>query len=57
MPGQRGDYKAEWAGTLAAGRYTAVVTLSYDRAGAEPATLVYELPFEARDVSATAASR
>ncbi len=57
MPGQRGDYKAEWAGTLTAGRYTAVVTLSYDRAGAEPATLVYELPFEARDISATAASR
>ena len=57
MPGQRGDYKAEWAGALAAGRYTAVVTLSYDRAGMEPATLVYELPFEARDASATAASR
>jgi len=57
MPGQRGDYKAEWAGALAAGRYTAVVTLSYDRVGTEPATLVYELPFEARDVSAASGNR
>lgn len=57
MPGQRGGYKAEWAGELAAGRYTAVVTLSYDRVGMEPATLVYELPFEARDVSASAGNR
>jgi hypothetical protein len=56
LPGQRGEYKAEWAGELAAGRYTAVVTLSYDRVGAEPATLVYELPFEALDVSASAPS-
>jgi hypothetical protein len=57
MPGQRAAYGAEWAGELRAGHYTAVVTLSYDRAGAEPATLVYELPFEARDATAPAASR
>jgi hypothetical protein len=57
LPGQRGDYKAEWASELAAGRYTAVVTLSYDRVGAEPATLVYELPFEAGNISASVGKR
>lgn len=57
MPGQRAAYGAEWTGELSAGRYTAVVTLSYDRVGSEPATLVYELPFEARDASASSGSR
>ena len=47
MPGQRDSFKTAWAGELAPGRYTALVTLSYDRAGMEPATLVYELPFAA----------
>lgn len=47
MPGQRDSIKTSWAGELAPGQYTALVTLSYDRAGMEPATLVYELPFEA----------
>jgi hypothetical protein len=46
MPGQRNSSKAAWAGELAPGHYTALITLSYDRAGMEPATLVYELPFE-----------
>lgn len=46
MPGQRGPYKSSWSGALVPGRYIAVATLSYDRAGAEPATVVYELPFE-----------
>jgi hypothetical protein len=46
MPGQRAAYAGEWVGELSAGHYTAVVTLSYDRAGAEPATLVYEIPFD-----------
>lgn len=48
LPGQRDDLRASWAGELAPGRYTAMVTLTYDRAGMEPATLVYELPFEVR---------
>lgn len=48
MPGQRNAYQSSWAGELAPGRYTAVVTLSYDRAGAEPATVVYELTFEVK---------
>ena len=46
MPGQRDFFKSDWAGELAPGRYTALVTLSYARAGMTPATLVYELPFE-----------
>jgi hypothetical protein len=47
MPGQRNSSKTSWAGELAPGRYTALITLSYPRAGMEPATLVYEIPFEA----------
>lgn len=46
FPGQRYVMKVPWAGELPSGKYTAVVTLSYDRVGLEPATLVYELPFE-----------
>lgn len=48
MPGQRDMLNAPWAGELAPGHYTAVVTLSYDRVGMEPATLVYEIPFDVR---------
>lgn len=46
LPGQRDLMKVPWAGELRPGRYTAVVTLSYDRVGLERATLVYEIPFE-----------
>lgn len=46
LPGQRKTMRVPWAGELQPGRYTAVVTLSYDRVGMEPATLLYELPFE-----------
>jgi hypothetical protein len=46
MPGQRDFFKTDWAGELRPGRYTALVTLTYARAGMTPATLVYELPFE-----------
>jgi hypothetical protein len=48
LPGEQDVYKAEWAGELAPGHYTAVVTLSYDRAGADPASLVYEIPFDVK---------
>lgn len=48
MPGQRNELGAAWGNELAPGRYTAVVTLTYERAGLEPASLVYELPFEVR---------
>jgi len=44
FPGQRSMLQTEWAGEVPAGKYTAVITLSYDRTGMEPATLVYELP-------------
>jgi hypothetical protein len=46
LPGQGKTLRVPWAGELQPGRYTAVVTLSYDRVGMEPATLVYELPFD-----------
>jgi hypothetical protein len=46
LPGQRFDLNVPWAGELPADQYIAVVTLSYDRAGMEPASLVYEVPFE-----------
>lgn len=48
LPGQRNVLKTGWAGALVPGQYTSVITLSYDRAGGEPATLVYELPFVVR---------
>jgi hypothetical protein len=56
MPGQRIACQSWWAGRLAPGRYVAVVTLSYDRAGAEPATVVYELPFEVKQDTQPAAN-
>lgn len=48
MPGQRDVLKANWAGELPAGHYIAVVTLTYDRAGMDPATLVSEIPFDVK---------
>ena len=44
LPGQRNILRTGWASELPPGRYTFVITLSYDRVGTEPATLVYELP-------------
>jgi hypothetical protein len=48
MPGQRRELATSWAGALAPGHYTAVVTLTYERAGQEPASLLYEQAFEVR---------
>jgi hypothetical protein len=48
LPSQRDVLHAAWAGELAAGHYTALVTLTYDRAGMESATLVYEMPFDVK---------
>lgn len=48
MPGQRNELGTAWANELAPGRYTAVVTLTYERAGLEPASLVYEAQFEVK---------
>lgn len=46
LPGERDKLKTLWAGELAPGRYTAMVTLSYNRVGLEPASMTYELSFE-----------
>ena len=48
LPGQRKTLQSAWAGELKPGIYTCVTTLSYNRVGLEPATLVYELPFEVK---------
>lgn len=49
LPGQRNLLRAGWAGEPPpAGKYTCLITLSYDRVGLEPATLVYEIPFEVK---------
>lgn len=44
LPEQKNILPAGWAGELPPGTYTSVITLSYDRVGKDPATLVYELP-------------
>lgn len=48
LPGQHGGMKAQWAGDLAPGHYTAIITLTYDRAGMGPATLIHELLFDVK---------
>jgi hypothetical protein len=48
LPSQRNVIQAEWTGDLPPGAYTSVITLTYDRIGKSPATLVYELPFIVR---------
>lgn len=54
LPGQRDFFKTAWAGELAPGSYTAVVTLSYARVGLTSATLVYEIPFAVAGLSPVA---
>jgi hypothetical protein len=44
LPAQKNVLPGGWAGELPPGKYTSVITLSYDRVGLDPATLVYELP-------------
>jgi hypothetical protein len=48
LPGQRNVLKAPWAGELARGHYTALVTLTYDQGGLGAATLVFETPFDVK---------
>lgn len=45
LPTQRDSIKSRWSGDLPAGNYTCVVTLSYNRFGSEPTSIVYEMPF------------
>jgi len=44
LPDQRDMLSTGWAGELPPGIYTTVITLTYDRVGMEPTTLLYELP-------------
>lgn len=46
LPSQRNTVKGRWAGGLKPGNYTCVVTLSYNRVGMEPTSLVQEIPFK-----------
>ena len=45
MPTQRKNINSLWSGELPPGNYTSLVTLSYNRAGLEPSSLVYEISF------------
>lgn len=45
FPGQRNTLQGGWAGVLSPGKYTSVITLSYDRVGMQPASLAYEIAF------------
>jgi hypothetical protein len=45
LPVQSDTIKGRWAGELPPGTYTCVVTLSYNRVGLDPFSMVYELPF------------
>jgi hypothetical protein len=45
LPSQRDTFKSKWSGELRPGTYTCVVTLSYNRVGLQPTSLVYEIPF------------
>ncbi|HLM62381.1 MAG TPA: hypothetical protein VK308_16385, partial [Pyrinomonadaceae bacterium] len=45
LPTQRKTIDSLWSEELPPGNYICVATLSYNRVGAEPASLVYEIPF------------
>lgn len=45
LPTQRAILQSQWAGDLPPGNYIGIVTLSYDRVGLEPTSMVYEIPF------------
>ena len=45
LPSQRDTIKSKWSGELPPGNYTCIVTLSYNRIGLEPTSMVYEIPF------------
>lgn len=45
LPTQRKNIDSLWSGELAPGNYICVATLSYNRVGLEPSSLIYEIPF------------
>jgi len=52
LPSQRNFVKSKWAGVLIPGGYTCVVTLSYNRIGLEPTSLVHEISFTVNETTA-----
>ena len=48
LPTQRNFINSKWSGDLKPGDYTAIVTLSYDRVGLEPTSLLQEIPFRVK---------
>jgi hypothetical protein len=48
LPSQRDAIKSKWSGALPPGNYICVITLSYNRAGLEPTSMVYEIPFSVK---------
>ena len=48
LPTQQKALKGKWAGELKPGDYTCVITLSYNRIGMEPASLVKEVSFKVK---------
>lgn len=45
LPTQRKNLDGKWSGELPSGNYTCVLTLSFNRVGLEPSSLIYEIPF------------
>jgi hypothetical protein len=45
LPTQRKSMTSKWSGELKPGDYTALVTLSYNRVGADPTSMMHEIPF------------
>lgn len=45
LPTQRKSIDSRWSGELPPGSYVCVATLSYNRVGLEPSSLIYEIPF------------
>jgi hypothetical protein len=45
LPTQRKNLESLWSGALPPGNYTCLATLSYNRVGSEPVSMIYEIPF------------
>jgi hypothetical protein len=45
LPTQQNAIRGKWSGELKPGNYTGLATLSYNRVGLQPFSLVYEIPF------------
>lgn len=48
LPGQRKAVTGKWSGELKPGDYTSIVTISHDRVGMEPTSLVKEISFRVK---------